>query len=729
MSLEARIITNCPDKSNRFVFRSNAHGIIGSCTQAHQPPKAPFLMKLRFRTRMTLTFATAAALTVLVMTLVSLTIAVTSTRVFYVERGLLLTKLATRNLERGMMLPEQVTRRVEDQMVVSALLAAELVAVAEARAQMSPAEISALFKRVIEQSKDLRGYPLVDEFWVTDETGRAYIRTQEQDFQFPLAPDDASQAAPFGKLLLPDARPVVQPLQARTLDGKPYLYVGVGGRDKPRIVQVGAGEPLVRSIQSDFMAQHMLQQFISRAGQKDAPKEMENLNLDGVPNLGRVDTDVTRMAIIAEDGRVEAAAGQAAEAGLPSADQEVVAFCRAFLQSPGNGAAMREFGSELGVATLLPNPEGGRPQALFMQHRLDTYERVLDRRVRFTMITGAIMIVISVLMSLWLARQLSSPIMELCQAVRRFGAGDLDQRITIKADREFQIMADSFNQMADSLQEQMRELREETQLRERMESELLIAAQLQRSLLPEEMPRVDRLELAAWNRPAREVGGDFYDFVLLGNGLLGIAVGDGTDKGLPAAMLSTECWSVFRALATPQIAPPELLYRTNNALHRRIGATGRFVTMFYMTVDTHRGWVRYSVAGHHPPLLAGADPGRVLRLSSEAGLPLGVAANCAFDEISLRLEPNDTVLLYSDGIVEAQSQQGEFYTEARLIEFLIQHRHEPVQELLAALWRDLEAHMGCDEVSDDMTVVAVRFSGQAAGTRINTPGTIANTPA
>lgn len=660
---------------------------------------------------MTLTVAAAATLTVVVLTLLWLTMAITSTNLFYNERSILLTKLASRNIEYGLTLPEQVTRRVQEQMVVSALLTAELVSVAEKRVPMAPKEIAALLKQVIEHSKEGHDYPLVDEFVVTDEKGHVYIRTGEKPATSPSDSEKASFPAAFEKLLEPGAAPVLQPLQPPVTDGERRLAVGVSGVDKPRIVQLGAGEALIQSIQSDFTTQNLLQQFISRAGKKDADTVARPPAMKGGLAPDKIDTDVTRIVIVQADGRVDAAVGRDQTFGGNIADEEVVTFCQAFLKDPREGVAVHEFGKELGVATLLRNRGDDKPRALFMQHRLDVYEKVLSRRVNFTIITGAVMVVLSVLMSLWVARRLSSPILELCQAARRLGQGDLDQRIAMKADKEFQIMADSFNQMADSLQAQMQELKEETKRRERLESELLIAAQLQRSLLPEEMPRVDRLALAAWNRAAREVGGDFYDFVTLDEHLLGIAVGDATDKGLPAAMLSTECWSVFRALATAEISPPELLHRTNNALYKRVGSTGRFVTMFYMTVDTKLGTVRYSVAGHNPPLLVGTNPGRVIRLTSDHGLPLGITENCVFEEKSLRLEPSDTMLLYSDGIVEAQSPTGELYTEARLRELLIQHRHDPLPELLAALWSDIEAHMDCEEVADDMTVVAVRFGG------------------
>ena len=204
--------------------------------------------------------------------------------------------------------------------------------------------------------------------------------------------------------------------------------------------------------------------------------------------------------------------------------------------------------------------------------------------------------------------------------------------------------------------------------------------------------------------------GDFFDYFDLGRGRIGIALGDGTGKGLPAAMLVAECGSVLSALVHEDHTPAELLHRMNTALYHRIGATGQFVTLFFLILDVDARRLYYSTAGHNPPLLAGAASGRMLRLESDLGFPLGIFDDSSFGEHQLTLEPDDTILIYSDGLTEAQAPDGSLYGEERLRIWLEQHRHLTAEALLETLQTEVD-HFQTGEQADDFTAVAVRIGG------------------
>jgi HAMP domain-containing protein len=299
-------------------------------------------------------------------------------------------------------------------------------------------------------------------------------------------------------------------------------------------------------------------------------------------------------------GGEEVSGEGASEKDKPVVDLVDINMCLDLLRDPSQKLRVSERDGNLCVATLLTDPAGGPDRALFMEHRTEEILDLLRSRVFFISVTGLALVVVSILLSIWLGRRLSRPLRVLAHAAGQFGQGDLQHRIEIKADREFEELACSLNGMADSLQRHVRQLKKETQLRERLESEMRIAAELQQSLLPESPPMIPEVEVAGWSIPAREVGGDFYDYFDWDGKRLGIAIGDATDKGLPAAMLTSECSSVLRAVAVDTDSPAEMLCRTNNIMCQRVGESGRFVTMFVMVIDLSRDITRLCCSADSP---------------------------------------------------------------------------------------------------------------------------------
>jgi serine phosphatase RsbU (regulator of sigma subunit)/ketosteroid isomerase-like protein len=200
--------------------------------------------------------------------------------------------------------------------------------------------------------------------------------------------------------------------------------------------------------------------------------------------------------------------------------------------------------------------------------------------------------------------------------------------------------------------------------RERVEQELRVARSIQHASLPKEVPRLEGWQISPFYNPAREVGGDFYDFHLLSEERLGVVVGDATGKGVPAALvMSTTCGMLqVTARALDSSSPGEVLAQVNETLFARIPAN-MFVTCFYAILDPNSATLSYANAGHDLPYLWRGGDAKELRAR---GMPLGLMPGMSYQEKEIVLEPRDNVLLYSDGLVEAHDPKGEMVGFPRL---------------------------------------------------------------
>jgi serine phosphatase RsbU (regulator of sigma subunit)/predicted ester cyclase len=207
-------------------------------------------------------------------------------------------------------------------------------------------------------------------------------------------------------------------------------------------------------------------------------------------------------------------------------------------------------------------------------------------------------------------------------------------------------------------------LEQERRERERIEQELRVARSIQHASLPKEVPQLEGWQISPYYRPAREVGGDFYDFHLLSEGRLGVVVGDATGKGVPAALvMSTTCGMLqLAARALDSSSPGEVLEQVNETLFARI-PSNMFVTCFYAILDPNSGNLSYANAGHDLPYLWHGGDAKELRAR---GMPLGLMPGMSYEEKEIVLEPRDNVLLYTDGLVEAHDPKGEMFGFPRL---------------------------------------------------------------
>ena len=239
-----------------------------------------------------------------------------------------------------------------------------------------------------------------------------------------------------------------------------------------------------------------------------------------------------------------------------------------------------------------------------------------------------------------------------------------------------------------------------------------VAKLIQQNFLPKELPELSGWQVAAYYRPAREVGGDFYDVIPLEGGLVGFVVGDVTDKGVPAALVMAATRSVLRASAQRLVDPGEVLERVNEHLCPDMPEK-MFVTCLYGVLDPATGRFRFANAGHDLPYVKRAHGSEELRAR---GMPLGLMPGMPYEEKETVLEPGDSLLLHSDGIVEAHDPQREMFGFPRLKQAVADYPGGG--ELIDRVLADLQAHTGPDaEQEDDITMVTLQRSPGAAHVR------------
>jgi serine phosphatase RsbU (regulator of sigma subunit)/ketosteroid isomerase-like protein len=252
-----------------------------------------------------------------------------------------------------------------------------------------------------------------------------------------------------------------------------------------------------------------------------------------------------------------------------------------------------------------------------------------------------------------------------------------------------------------------RRLEQEIRERERVEQELRVARSIQQASLPEEVPTLEGWQITPYYRPAREVGGDFYDFFELDDGRLGLLVGDATGKGVPAALVMASTRSMLRAVAQAlgSSSPGEVLRRVNDSLVTDIPPS-MFVTCFYCILDPENGSLRYANAGHDLPYLHRNGDAEELRAR---GMPLGLIPGMDYEEKEIALDAGEAALFYSDGLVEAHDPKGEMFGFPRLRELVAQHGEE--RSLETYLLEELERFTGEGwEQEDDITLLTLRRS-------------------
>ncbi len=248
-------------------------------------------------------------------------------------------------------------------------------------------------------------------------------------------------------------------------------------------------------------------------------------------------------------------------------------------------------------------------------------------------------------------------------------------------------------------------LHQEMLEKRRLESELRIARQVMEALMPSQAPTVTHFEIFGRMIPSAEVGGDYYDFIDVADGRLGVVIADVSGKGVPAALIMATFRASLHALLGNDFALRAVFSRLNRLL-LEITRDRHFVTAFYGELDAEGRRMFYLNAGHNPPLLI--REGEPVKLLSTGGIPLGILKNATFSEDIVYFLPGDSLILYTDGVTEAENAEGEPYGVHRLEQVVRRNLRHSAAELCEAIIEDVRQHAEADARSDDLTVVVIR---------------------
>lgn len=303
-----------------------------------------------------------------------------------------------------------------------------------------------------------------------------------------------------------------------------------------------------------------------------------------------------------------------------------------------------------------------------------------------------------------LARRISGAVDDLSMGAGEIGKGNLAHRIAVLHDDQLGRLANSFNDMAGSLERLVAETKE----KERLQQELAIAKEVQQSLFPATIPDVPGAQLAATCQPARMVSGDLYDLVELGENRVGLLCADVAGKGISAALLVSSLQALVRTAVRPGDVPTpaKLIARLNSELCDRLPGN-RFITLFWAEFDAGQRLLRYANAGHNPPLLFHGDNDTPERLEA-GGMPVGMFSSARYEERELRLPPGSLLAIYTDGIPEALNPAEEEFGDENWEDLCRIHCSAPANEFVNQVIQALQNWVSEAEQFDDMTLVALK---------------------
>jgi phosphoserine phosphatase RsbU/P len=528
---------------------------------------------------------------------------------------------------------------------------------------------------------------VLDEIWITDEKGHAYLRNiTEINFTFSPDQEKQPQAHVFWSLLTGKNKSVVQEARQREIDTQVFKYVGVAGVDKPRIVQVGYHAIMLQQLRQRMGLTRLVNQLVSE-GSVIAIRVLDR-NMISVDYTERFRGDK-----------------------LPEPTESELANFRK-LVSEGRSESYLE-GSLLKVAAPI-GEEGGELKggAILVTLPTDHVQAAIRNQTRLAMAVSGLVLLFGLVIGVFGARTIARPIVDLTEMTRRIASGDFTQRIVINAKNEVGVLAASFNEMTRRLNESIEHLKETTAAKERIESELKIAHDIQMSMVPKTFPPFpDRREFDIYATliPAREVGGDFYDFFFIDEHRLCFAIGDVSGKGVPASLFMALTKTMFRATGGRQNATAEIILSRLNEEICRDNDSCMFVTVFCCILDVRTGQVEYSNAGHNLPYVL--SNGVVRALPKTWGMALGAAESADFHAGQVLLKPGDRLVLYTDGVTEAMDENDELFSESRLETTLQGVNGLSSKEVIERVVKQVERFSTGAAQSDDITLLALGYNG------------------
>ena len=368
------------------------------------------------------------------------------------------------------------------------------------------------------------------------------------------------------------------------------------------------------------------------------------------------------------------------------------------------------------VYTPLP-ANGWSLGVLFPQNELMADIHALTKVMLGLGIGGFFLIMLTILL---ISRKITKPLSALAKSADQIASGDLETTIpkpkTLESNDEVDRLGLSFAEMQRSLKEYIKNLTETTAAKERIESELNIASEIQMGILPKifppPFPTRPEFDLYATMRPAREVGGDLYDFFMIDDQHLCFTVGDVSGKGVPAALFMAITQTLIKTQAKAQSSHScaVTLEQVNNDLAK---PSMMFVTLFIGIFNIITGTLEYCNGGHNPPYLLAPDQSKTVQpLETTDGVALGIMEDFSFSTKSMTLAPGEALFVFTDGVTEAMNNLDELFTEPRLEENLAQITKDSVTQIADQIMLEIDNFSSGIPQTDDITMLVLRYNGK-----------------
>ena len=314
-------------------------------------------------------------------------------------------------------------------------------------------------------------------------------------------------------------------------------------------------------------------------------------------------------------------------------------------------------------------------------------------------------LLVGLLSSLWLTR----PIRKVMNGMEIVARGDIHHTLERFRENEFDRISGIFNKMTGSLRQMMLELEQNVRENESVRRELEIATEIQASIFPAHPPEVEGLEIEARSVPAKEVGGDYYDFFKDPSGdRTGFVIADASGKGLPGTLYMTRSRSVFRVVASQGGGPGEILSRSNDYIAADASSgKGMFITVLYLLYDNKTRQMTGANAGHYPPLWYKTRE-KTFAEYAVNGIPVGIMPGQVYPEVTAQLSQQDYLVLYTDGVIEARAENGGMFGVERLERLVAENGSLSAHDLFMKIEAGIRAFIGKAPPFDDLTLMVIR---------------------
>ncbi len=613
--------------------------------------------------------------------------------------GVRIANTLSRSLSVIQAVPVVVEDKLAQQMAATATVLAHLVDLSQAQG-VSRSQLQQRLDRILDET-------VLDEFWISDSDGCARLRPSGNDvFCFSPDPKKQPQAHAFWPLLTGQSKMVIQEARKREIDDKIFQYVGVGGVDRPRIVQVGNHVNFLESLRQSLGLERLIDEMLN-------------------------DPDVLGIWVIDQQGKLIAGQGRDHRGRSQQLPADALNLLRQSLST--QATARRMDNRQLDVVVPLRDRNQALQGAALVTLSLDSLQAASIEQTQWLVVVSIGILGVVVLLSHWAAGRLVQPIVELNRASQAIARGRWDHPLPTDRDDEIGALATSFTRMVTQLQVHLETLEHRvaerthdlgvanaeiltlnqqlTDENRRMGAELSVVRRLHQMILPKEEDLLNTadLDIAAYMEPADEVGGDYYD-VLHCDGRVEISIGDVTGHGLESGMVML---MVQAAVRTLQAAGETDRVKTINTLNRLVyDNTRRMRSYRNMTLSLlvyEAGCLRLS-GQHEEAILVRAD-GTIERVDTlDLGFPLGIEADVSHftAEVEVHLHPGDLVVLYTDGVTEATNHDNQLYGTDRLCAVLQAQRDRSARDLCQLVIDDLYQHIGGSKVFDDITLIVIK---------------------